>query len=218
MGRGTVVKQARPLRSTCPPGVRRGISPVLLKKEQGIMRTGRLLGVLLILALTICGLAGCAKQSPEQAVANAPMGGAAPQAIPAAGQPGTMGGQGAPGMGPMPAGATSAPPAMPEPGPMGAPSAAPTRPASVGAGLDAPTLIHEGMAAKRAGNRRQAIDYLEKSLGADPNSEPASWALAWLYAQTGRRAEAIQQFNRVLQLTSDPKHRAEAQKALDRIK
>jgi len=170
------------------------------------MKVRELLIVVVVLALVVFAVQGCGKKGEEEAAA------------PAAGGPGA-----GPGGGPMagPGGGSGGGP-MGGPGgaPMGGPGAGPgmaTPEAGEEAGMDAGALVEEGMAAKAAGDYDTAIAKLVEASAAEPMNEDACWGLAWLYAEKGRTDEAVEMFNKVLEMTQDPTRQSEAQAALERL-
>ena len=78
-------------------------------------------------------------------------------------------------------------------------------------------LVAEAMAAKRAGRLEQAELKFQAALMEEPDSEDAHWGLAWTLADLQRKAEAIAEFEKVLELTADPERQSEAQAAIERL-
>ncbi len=78
-------------------------------------------------------------------------------------------------------------------------------------------LVAEAMAAKRTGRLEQAELKFQAALLEEPDSEDAHWGLAWTLADLQRKAEAIAEFEKVLELTEDPMRRSEAEAAIERL-
>ncbi len=78
-------------------------------------------------------------------------------------------------------------------------------------------LVAEAMAAKRAGRLEQAELKFQAALLEEPDSEDAHWGLAWTLADLRRKAEAIREFEKVLELTADPERQSEAEAAIARL-
>ena len=55
-----------------------------------------------------------------------------------------------------------------------------------------------------AGQDDAAIDQLQKTIAMDPNFDLAHWFLGQAYEDKGRLAEAIQEYEKAMQLNSDP--------------
>ncbi len=84
-------------------------------------------------------------------------------------------------------------------------------------GADASALVSEGTQAKRVGNYTEARSKFEAAVAADPSNLDAHWGLAWICAEIGDTAKAVEEFNTVLQLGATGDMAAEAEAALDRL-
>jgi len=84
------------------------------------------------------------------------------------------------------------------PGPGAGPPAASTGPA-----VTVDELVQQGIEDKNAGRLDDAEMKLRAAVLEEPNNEDAHWALAWTLAQAKKKAEAITEFNKVLELTTD---------------
>ncbi len=159
------------------------------------MRAYKVLMVILIVALLVGMSLGCGKkkgpdigQGAEEEIAEMPEGEGMPPGEAEEGPP-------------MPGGEEGPPmPMMEETGPMG--------------GGD---LVQEAMAAKRDGRLEQAVVKFEAALLEEPDNEDAHWGLAWTLADQKKNAEAVAEFEKVLELTEDPMRRSEAEAAIERL-
>jgi len=167
-----------------------------------------ILGLLLALGLQGCLFGGGGDESAEGG-GEMPEGGPPPE-----GMPGEMGEPMPPGeMGePMPPGAEMGgppgEPGMEMPGEGAGPAPG---------GGDASALVSEGMQAKRVGNYTEARARFEAAVAADPSNLQAQWGLAWICAEMGDKAKAIDAFNAVLKLGATGDMASEAEAALDRL-
>ena len=78
-------------------------------------------------------------------------------------------------------------------------------------------LVAEAMAAKHAGRLERAGLKFQAALLEEPDNEDAHWGLAWTLADLRRKAEAIAEFEKVLELTEDPMRQSEAEAAIARL-
>jgi hypothetical protein len=178
-----------------------------------------IMGLVVALGLHGCGLLGGDDEAAEgeaaEGAAEGPAmeGEAGPGEAPS-GEAGEMPGEG--GMG-----------GAPPPGMDGAPAedtAAPTAaaPADAGGG-NAEALVDEGMAAKHAGDYVTAREKFEAAIAADPDNGHAHWGLAWIYAemaasgQPSMEPQAIEQFQKFLEIGGTAEQVAEAEDALERM-
>lgn len=141
--------------------------------------------------------------------AGGPPSGGPPGGPPAGGPPGAPPGAGGPAGGP-----PGAPPGAG--GPAGGPPSGGPPGAAVGGG-DATALVDEAINLKRVGQLEDAAAKFREALKADPESEAAHYGLAWTLALQGKRAEAAAEFQKVVQITTNPTHKHEAQNALKRL-
>ncbi len=159
------------------------------------MRAYKVLMVILVVALLVGMSVGCGKKTgpdigkgTEEEIAEVPEG---------EGMPPGEAGEGPP----MPGGEEGPPmPMMEETGPMG--------------GGD---LVQEALAAKRDGRLEQAVVKFEAALLEEPDNEDAHWGLAWTLADQKKNAEAVAEFEKVLELTEDPMRRSDAEAAIERL-
>ena len=70
---------------------------------------------------------------------------------------------------------------------------------------------------KRMGQSDEAVAKFREALTADPKHEAALYGLAWTLAGQGKKAEAAGYFQQVVQVTTNPTHKDEAKKALQRL-
>jgi len=180
--------------------------------------------VALLLAL---GLQGClfgggggeeSAGAPPPGEAGAPPGemGAPPGEM---GAPPPEGEMGAPPM----EGEMGAPP--PEGGEMaGMPAEGGEMGAMDGAGGDAGAMAQDGLTLKHEGNYTAAKQKFEAAIAADPNNLVAHNGLAWILAEmadatgdAGLKAQAVAEFNKVIELGASGEMAAEAQAALQRL-
>jgi TolA-binding protein len=75
----------------------------------------------------------------------------------------------------------------------------------------------EGLRLKQAGRHREAAAHLRAATDTDPHYVEAHWALAWALIELGDRAEAADEFRKVIELAPDSEKAHEAQKALQRL-
>ncbi len=181
--------------------------------------------IVLLLALVLVIVWGCGqKKKPDTGEARTPgiaegEGSAPPIAQGAPPRPGGMpapgGGPSGAGMVPGPTGRGAAPPGMgmgmPGAG-AGPPAAAPSGPA-----VTVDELVEQGIADKNAGWLDDAEMKLRAAVLEEANNEDAHWALAWTLAQAKKKSEAITEFNKVLELTTDAKRTSEAKAAIQRL-
>ena len=169
--------------------------------------------VVLLLALVLVVVWGCGKKKADTGEAGTPgvagdEGGVPPG--PGGGPPGMGMVPGAPGRGAGPPGMGMGPGGMPGAG--AGPPAAPTGPA-----VTVDELVEQGIEDKNAGR----LEYAEKKLHAavlqEEDNEDAHWAFAWTLAAAGKKAEAIAEFEKVLELTDDAKRTSDAKAAIRRL-
>ncbi len=74
-----------------------------------------------------------------------------------------------------------------------------------------------GMAAKKAGDLKQAAAELQSAVELAPKWVDARWALAWTYAALKDKQRAVDQFNWVMHLAPGSKQAQEAKAAIERL-
>lgn len=74
-----------------------------------------------------------------------------------------------------------------------------------------------GMAAKKAGDLKQAAAELQSAVELAPKWVDARWALAWTYAALKDEQRAVDQFNWVMHLAPGSKQAQEAKAAIERL-
>ena len=103
--------------------------------------------------------------------------------------------------------------------PGGAPTiSAPSRGAGGSGDPEIARLLKEGLAAKRAGNLELAFTRYVAVLLRDPTSVEAHWGLAWVLAAKGEKEAAVEHFQKVVELSTDPQRVREAKEALARLR
>jgi len=184
--------------------------------------------IVLLLALVLVALWGCGeKKKPDTGeagkaeVAIGEEGEGLPAGVEGPpGAPGGMPGQGAgpPGAGMAPGvpGRGAGPPGMG----MGAggPGAGSVQPAAPsGPAVTVDELVAQGIEDKNAGRLEDAEMKLRAAVLEEEDNEDAHWALAWTLAAAEKKSEAIKEFNKVLELTSDAKRTSESKAAIQRL-
>jgi len=99
-------------------------------------------------------------------------------------------------------------PGMPGAGP----AAEPTGPA-----VTVDELVEQGIEDKDAGRLEDAEMKLRAAVLEEDGNEDAHWALAWTLAAAKKKSEAIAEFEKVLELTSDANRTSEAKAAIQRL-
>lgn len=121
---------------------------------------------------------------------------------------GAMSAAGGPGAAPS---AASAPSVAP-PTTAGTPAATATAPSAEAAGL-----ISAGMSDKQQADYTAAAAKFKQALALEPNNADAHWGLAWVLADQNKKPQAIQHFQKVIQLSPDATRRSQAQEAITRL-
>ena len=73
------------------------------------------------------------------------------------------------------------------------------------------------LAAKRQGNLKEAEELLRAAIELDDSNVEARRVLGWTLADQGRKAEAAEEFRKVLALTEDEQVRKTSEEALKRL-
>ena len=164
------------------------------------MRISKVVVVVVIVALVLAAVWGCGKkeeaktgEQPAARGAGGPGGqaGVPPMPAPAAGRGGMAGG---------PAGTDAAQPA------------APTGPA-----VTVDEMIEQAIDDKDAGRLEHAEAKFRAAVAQEEDNEDAQWGLSWTLASAGKNAEAIEEFNKVIEMTNDSARISEAKAAIDRL-
>jgi len=174
--------------------------------------------VVLLIALLLVVVWGCGKKETDTSEAGtteiAEGEGGPPAAQGPTGVPGGMPGPAGAGMDAGPPGRGGASPGMGMgPGMPGAgPAAEPTGPA-----VTVDELVEQGIEDKDAGRLEDAEMKLRAAVLEEDGNEDAHWALAWTLAAAKKKSEAIAEFEKVLELTSDANRTSEAKAAIQRL-
>ena len=182
--------------------------------------------IVLLLALVLVLVWGCGQKKKSDTSKTGTVGaaggegGAPPVAQGAPPRPGGMpapgGGPPGAGMVPGPPGRGGGPPGMGMGGGMPGPGAGPPA-ASTGPAVTVDELVEQGIEDKDAGHLEDAEMKLRAAVLEEENNEDAHWALAWTLALAKKKSEAIKEFEKVLELTTDPKRQSEAKAAIKRL-
>lgn len=78
-------------------------------------------------------------------------------------------------------------------------------------------LVQAGVAAKKAHSYESAAAAFNQALALDPANVEAHWNLAWVLADQGRKAKAVEHFRRIPELTRDARMVSEAASAVARL-
>jgi Tol biopolymer transport system component len=98
------------------------------------------------------------------------------------------------------------------------PVKAPEAPDVSAQATEAAALVEKAAVAKRENRLAEAEKLLRQALGLDPKNVQAHWLLAWILAGQDQKAQAAEEFRKVIELATDEKMKREAQQALDRLK
>jgi len=90
--------------------------------------------------------------------------------------------------------------------------AAPTGPA-----VTVDEMIDQAIDDKDAGRLEHAEAKFRAAVAQEEDNEDAQWGLAWTLASAGKNAEAIEEFNKVIEMTDDSARISEAKAAIDRL-
>jgi hypothetical protein len=178
-----------------------------MRRETLLLIVAAILGMLVTLGLSGCGLFG---GGDDEA--------AAPDGAPPEGADTAMD----PAMEAAPPDDMGAPPPEGEPGAMPPEGTAPEG-APAGGGGDAASLVAEGMAAKHEGDYVTARARFEAAVAAEPDNADAHYGLAWVLAemaasgQPNLKQNAIAEFQKFLELGGNQQQVDEATSALDRL-
>ena len=82
---------------------------------------------------------------------------------------------------------------------------------------EAQKLYDTGLADKKSGDLNGAAEKLLKAVELDRDYLDAHWALAWVYATHGEKAQAIRHFREVLRLAPETDQCRAARAALERM-
>jgi len=90
--------------------------------------------------------------------------------------------------------------------------AAPTGPA-----VTVEEMIDQAMDDKDAGRLEHAEAKFRAAVAQEEDNEDAQWGLAWTLVLAGKNAEAIEEFNKVIEMTDDAARISEANATIDRL-
>jgi tetratricopeptide (TPR) repeat protein len=113
--------------------------------------------------------------------------------------------------------ATPEPPATDTAPPPTADTAQPDEVTSEEDKAQAAAEVRAALAAKQVGKFKEAEEHLRRAIELDGASVEAHRVLAWTLSRQGRKAEAAEEFRKVLELTQDEQIRKEATDALQRL-
>ncbi|MCD6351620.1 MAG: tetratricopeptide repeat protein [Armatimonadetes bacterium] len=87
----------------------------------------------------------------------------------------------------------------------------------VGSAAGQVDLVGKAKQAKRQGDVEQAVTLLKQALAEQPKNAEAYYVLAWIYADRGKRKEALAAFQKVVQLAPGTPSAKEARAAIERL-